>query len=127
MQAFTRLSLIYSSSTLGTTGKLSIIYVVAPSLLQHKKKKCASASDRLAAAGMVCKRRNELVKDTQVWFVVPDDVKGAKESKPPGHRSQRIRCFDVGRIGDRRNTTVVAFTFISRNGGSSSYQHIQMN
>lgn len=38
MQAFTRLSLIYSSSTLGTTGKLSIIYVVAPSLLQHKKK-----------------------------------------------------------------------------------------
>lgn len=85
MQAFTRLSLIYSSSTLGTTGKLSIIYVVAPSLLQHKKKKCASASDRLAAAGMVCKRRNELVKDTQVWFVVPD-VKGGKESKPSVHR-----------------------------------------
>lgn len=31
--------------------------------------------------------------------MVPD-VKGGKESKPPGHRSHRIRCCYVGRIGE---------------------------
>jgi hypothetical protein len=39
--------------------------------------------------------------------------------------SKGIRCFDVGRIGEARGT-VVALTFVSRNGGSSTH-YIQID